>query len=446
MIAYARQFAHFQRNARLYLVSNALSGVTTGILLLLYNLYLASLGYNADFIGLVLFVGAIGGGLAIFPAGYCIDRFRGKPILIWSNLLIGCAGAGQILFRQPIPLLLSAFIAGIGVAFILVINAPFLTRNSAPDERPHLFSLNLVLSLVTIVLGKLIGGVLPVLFMHTPWLMAPLPAGFGGALAAQSAPRAYQLALLVAGTIAAPSFIPFFLMREDHRRGVGLPRPEAEGLSRPEAEGLPRSLITWACRARVALRNPRAIIRSPLFLLTLVQALIGFGAGLFIPYFNLYFVQHLHLSPALFGLIDGAATATTALFTLVAPWLAARVGRVRSIALTELTSVPLMLTIGLVPIVPLIAPLYLLRQGFMDMSNGVLQVFSMEAVPQQRRGLANSSYQAGFQVANALSSPLGGLIITFLGYSPIFVVAAVCYLLAISTLWANFGKRHKQTE
>ncbi|MGB8344175.1 MAG: MFS transporter [Ktedonobacteraceae bacterium] len=446
MIAYARQFAHFQRNARLYLVSNALSGVTTGILLLLYNLYLASLGYNADFIGLVLFVGAIGGGLAIFPAGYCIDRFRGKPILIWSNLLIGCAGAGQILFRQPIPLLLSAFIAGIGVAFILVINAPFLTRNSAPDERPHLFSLNLVLSLVTIVLGKLIGGVLPVLFMHTPWLMAPLPAGFGGALAAQSTPRAYQLALLVAGTIAAPSFIPFFLMREDHRRGVGLPRPEVEGLPRPKAEGLSRSLITWAYRARVALRNPRAIIRSPLFLLTLVQALIGFGAGLFIPYFNLYFVQHLHLSPALFGLIDGAATATTALFTLVAPWLAARVGRVRSIALTELTSVPLMLTIGLVPIVPLIAPLYLLRQGFMDMSNGVLQVFSMEAVPQQRRGVANSSYQAGFQIANALSSPLGGLIITFLGYSPIFVVAAVSYLLAISTLWANFGKRHKQTE
>jgi len=439
MIAYARQFARFQRNARLYLVSNALSGVTTGILLLLYNLYLASLGYNADFIGLVLFVGAIGGGLAIFPAGYCIDRFRGKPILIWSNLLIGGAGAGQILFRQPVPLLLSAFIAGIGVAFTLVINAPFLTRNSSPDERPHLFSLNLVLSLVTIVLGKLIGGVMPVLFMHTPWLMAPLPTGFGGALAAQPAPRAYQLALLVAGTIAAPSFIPFFLMREDKpgRRQTEQDMSEAIAASTP--------FMMFRATAKVALntlRAPRTIIRSPLFLLTLVQALIGFGAGLFIPYFNLYFVQHLHLSPALFGLIDGAATATTALFTLAAPWLAARVGRVRSIAMTELTSVPLMLTIGLVPILPLIAPLYLLRQGFMDMSNGVLQVFSMEAVPRQRRGVANSSYQAGFQVANALSAPLGGLIITYVGYAPIFVVAAVCYLSAITTLWGNFG--HKQ--
>jgi MFS family permease len=435
MIAYARQFARFQRNARLYLVSNALSGVTTGILLLLYNLYLASLGYNADFIGLVLFVGAIGGGLAIFPAGYCIDRFRGKSILIWSNLLIGLAGAGQILFRQPLPLLVSAFFAGIGVAFTLVINAPFLTRNSTPDERPHLFSLNLVLSLVTIVLGKLIGGVLPVLFMHTSWLMAPLPAAFAGALVGQATPRAYQLSLLAAGTIAAPSFIPFFLMREEKR-----------ATSTTSATTI-RMRIVIARAVGVALhmlRHPRAIIRSPLFLLTLMQALIGFGAGLFIPYFNLYFVQHLHLSPEIFGLIDGGATATTALFTLAAPWLAARIGRVRSIVATELTSVPLMLVIGLVPIVPLIAPLYLLRQGFMDMSNGVLQVFSMEVIVERRRGVANSSYQAGFQVANALAAPLGGLIITYQGYPPIFVVAAVCYLLAISTLWASFGKEQKQ--
>src|SRR5437016_10129335 len=107
---YIQQFGHFQRNARLYLISNALSGVTTGILLVLYNLYLVSLGYGADFIGAVLFVGTLGAGLAIFPAGICVDRFSGKAILIYSNLLIGLAGVGQILFRQPIPLLVSGFI------------------------------------------------------------------------------------------------------------------------------------------------------------------------------------------------------------------------------------------------------------------------------------------------------------------------------------------------
>src|SRR5690242_10709038 len=144
-VEYVHQFGRFQRNARLYLLNNVLTGVTTGILLVLYNLYLVSLGYGADFIGAVLFVGALGAGLAIFPAGICVDRFSGKAILIYSNLLIGLAGVGQILFRQPLPLLVSAFIAGIGFAFILVINAPFLTANSTPDERPQLFSLNIML-------------------------------------------------------------------------------------------------------------------------------------------------------------------------------------------------------------------------------------------------------------------------------------------------------------
>jgi len=96
---YAQQFKRFQRNARLYLISNALSGVTAGILLVLYNLYLVSLGYHTDFVGAVLFAGTIGAGLAIFPAGVCVDRLSGRGVLILSNALVGLAGGGQIIFR-----------------------------------------------------------------------------------------------------------------------------------------------------------------------------------------------------------------------------------------------------------------------------------------------------------------------------------------------------------
>ncbi|GCE19594.1 hypothetical protein KDK_33940 [Dictyobacter kobayashii] len=63
---YIHQFGRFQRNARLYLVSNALSGVTLGILQVLYNLYLIALGYHTDFIGLILFTGTIGEGWLSF--------------------------------------------------------------------------------------------------------------------------------------------------------------------------------------------------------------------------------------------------------------------------------------------------------------------------------------------------------------------------------------------
>src|SRR5450755_3507151 len=115
-IEYIRQFARFQRNARLYLICSALSSVTTGIILVLYNLYLGALGYGTDFIGLALFAVALGAGAAIFPAGVCVDRFSGRDILIWGSVAIGIAGAGQFLLRSPVPLLISDFLAGVGGA------------------------------------------------------------------------------------------------------------------------------------------------------------------------------------------------------------------------------------------------------------------------------------------------------------------------------------------
>jgi MFS family permease len=459
VIEYIQQFRRFQRNARLFLISNVLSGVTAGILLVLYNLYLISLGYHADFVGVVLFVGTIGAGLAIFPAGVCIDRFSGKNILIFSSALIGLAGAGQILFRQPLPLLISAFVVGVGLAFLLVITAPFLTLNSTPEERPHLFSMNISLGLITLVLGEVIGGALPTWFRSIPWLMSPLTSGASSLLSSQPDARSYQLALLFAGAIAAPSFIPLFMMsnvRPPRRTGQvsSLPWPQKNAVNETPvySRGEPLRSPSWrwsslAGRGKAFLSNTISLINtllhSAFFILVLVYVLTGFGAGLFIPYFNIYFVQHLNASPALFGLIDGGANAITALLTLTAPRLAKRLGKINTITLTRLASIPLLLTIGLTSILPLAALFYLIRQGTMDMSAGILQVFSMESVSEKHRGLANSSYQAAFQVPWALAAPIGGLMIVHLGYPPIFLLGAFFYFLTIITLWAKFGWRRQ---
>ncbi len=431
---YVREFGRFQRNARLYLVSNALVGISTGILLVLYNLYLVSLGYGTDFIGLVLFMGTIGAGVAIFPAGICVDRFGGKIVLILNYLTFGVAGAGQILFRQPLPLLASGFVAGVITAFALVVNAPFLTANSTAEERSHLFSLNIVLQLGTTVLGEVLGGALPVWFRTIPQLMAPLPAQLGWLLASQHEPRSYQLALLFAGLLAVPSLVPLFLLSDDRPASV-LPQPTSF------VQNIFVRLSTW--RREVQLQK---VLFSPFFTLLLVQILVGLGAGLFIPYFNVYFVQHLKASSALFGVIDGGANAMNAVLTLVAPWLAMRIGKVKTVTVTRLLGIPLLLAIGLTNLLPLAAILYLFRQGTTDMAMGVFQVYSMEAVPPQRRGLANSSYQAGMQVAWAATTPLGGLLIARMGYLPVFIGGAILYMLAIGVLWVRFGRGREEPE
>src|SRR6266700_2650778 len=221
--------------------------------------------------------------------------------------------------------------------------------------------------------------------------MEPLSPWSSWLLANQPEARSYQLALLLAGIIAGPSLVPLFLLSND--------RPPVT--SQPVTTHSVPSLLLGLEHIQA-----RAVLRSPIFLLSLTQVLIGLGAGLFIPYFNLYFVQHLGTSSALFGLVDGGATAITALFTLGAPLLAVRLGKVSTIALTELASIPLLLILGLTNNLPVAAVVYLFRYGLMDMSVGIFQVFSMEVAPVQHRGLANSSYQASFQIAWALMAPL----------------------------------------
>ncbi len=288
VIEYVQQFRRFQRNARLFLISNVLSGVTGGILLVLYNLYLVSLGYRADFIGVILFIGTIGAGLAIFPAGACIDRFSGKYILIYSTALIGIAGAGQILFRQPLPLLISAFLAGIGLAFLLVITAPFLTANSTPEERPHLFSMNISLGLITLVVGEVFGGALPAWFRSLPWFMAPLPPSASSLLASQPDPRSYQLALLFAGVIAAPSFIPLFMMSNIHpprRTPPTAPLPSTKNLNNETpvySKGVPLrsplgrwSLLRIGDSISRTISTINALLHSAFFYLVLVYLFTG---------------------------------------------------------------------------------------------------------------------------------------------------------------------------
>ncbi len=424
-VEYFRQFTRFQRNARLYLICNVLSGVTTGIILVLYNLYLGALGYGTDFIGLALFAVALGAGLMIFPAGLCVDRLSARFILIWASVFIGIAGIGQFLLRQPVPLLISDFLAGVAGAFLLVLNAPFLTRYSTSNERSLLFSFNIVVALATTVLGELLGGFLPGWFQNNSWLMAPLPTWLVPFLAQQAEPRAYQFALMLAGIIAVPSFIPVFMMSNE--------RPNRVTEQSKERASIRTMVIRWWQHV-----DMRALFFSPVSALLLVVILISLGRGFFLPYFNLYFVKHLGASPALFGVIDGTANALTALLTLGAPWLAARIGKVNTIALTRLIGIPILLAIGLTGMLPIAVILYPLRQGITDMSGGIFQVFFMEEVPSKRRGLANSGFQAADQVGAALTTPLGGLIIARMGYPPVFVIGVVVYVVAFAVLWFRF--------
>jgi MFS family permease len=447
-IAYLRQFVHFQRNARLYLLQSALFGIGLGIFLLLYPLYLSALGYQIDLIGLILFFTPLGTGVALIPAGLCVDRFSGKAILIWSSVVVGIAVLGQILFRDPVLLCISAFGVGIGVSFQYVLNAPFLMQNGTPDERRHLFSLNIVLILAATVLGQLLGGALPVWLREHPSFMF---SRLSWLLASQSLARSYQIALLFGVLIALTSFIPLFLMtanRPTRARLEDQPLPRVLSSRRKPLLSLRKNFQKDTITPRDATdlgitlsfwSRLRRYLFNPLTIMTGAYVLGGFGNGLLFPYIGLFFVEHLGANSALFGIISGSSSAILALAVLLAPWLAIRIGNLKTIVFTSLLALPVLLCISISPFLLLAIILYPLFQALWNMANGIVQLFGMEVIPQKLQGRANSSYQVASQIALAAGTPIGGLLIKHLDYTPVFWITATLFLLTQVIMWWRFA-------
>ncbi|HEY7123209.1 MAG TPA: MFS transporter, partial [Ktedonobacterales bacterium] len=390
--SYLRQFGRMNRNARLYLYSNILSSITVGIFTLLYNLYLVSLGYQADFIGWLLAIGVAGGAVGIAASSPILGRIGAKAALFWSSVVAGAMGALQLIYPAAACLLITSFLAGIAGGLYLIIGAPLLAEGSTESSRGHIFSLNAALALVTTVIGQALGGSLPTLaslpaVVHSPIYQAIQPALVAGAKA-----QSYELALLLAGLIAAPSFLPIILMDPTppaQREGT---RQMGSWLTRQATGSKMRRALLLRSTLSTAWAKGRKALRGPIGQLAVVEGLIGLGAGLFIPYFNLYFVQHLGVSTDLYGLITAGSTLLMALTTLAGPYFAAKLGKVRGTVIAHLASLPFLFTLGLTRALPLVLLAYLVRWSLMNMAEPVLLSFFMSIVPQEQRATANSAY------------------------------------------------------
>ncbi len=447
--SYLRQFGRMNRNARLYLLSNTLNSITVGIFALLYNLYLVALGYQADFIGWLLVIGVAGGALGMVTTSPLIARFGIKATLFWSSVVAAIAGTLQLLIPLAFSLTITSFVLGVAGGVYLVIGAPLLAGGSQESARSHIFSLNASLALISAVIGQALGGFLPNLVslpaISQSWLLHLLsPFLVPGAEA-----RSYELALLVAGIIAAPSFIPIILMdptppiRPSARQAELLPAKRAGALLAEAQWWVNRNL---QARHMAHLRSEvLAFLRGPIGRLAAVEGLIGLGAGLFIPYFNLYFVKHLGISTPVYGLITAIATTLMAVTTLSGPFFAARLGNVRAAVLCHLVSLPFLLLLGFARALPLVLAAYLVRGSLMNLAEPVLLSFFMSVVPPRQRASANSAYNLSYWAFWAAGSAIGGLIIAAANFTLPFVLAAALYLLATGLLWRWFqGRREWQ--
>jgi nitrate/nitrite transporter NarK len=79
---YYRRLQGFSRNTRLYLLFSFFGGLNFSLYFLFFNLYILSLGYEPDFLGLLVALPAIVGTVVAIPAGLLGDRIGYKRALL----------------------------------------------------------------------------------------------------------------------------------------------------------------------------------------------------------------------------------------------------------------------------------------------------------------------------------------------------------------------------
>ncbi len=393
----------FSRNVRLFLLGSFLIGLTAAAAGLLMNLYLKESGADESFIGRFLSSGAFGTTIVAIPAAFVLRRMKLKMVLLTSTIVY--IASIVFLSRMPVTnmLILVGFVSGMAMTFNRIAAAPFFMRNSTPKERTYIFSFNFGVMLIAGMIGSLASG----------WLVSQLSR------LTSTIVSAYQWTLILGSAFGLLAIIPFSMIKA-----------AAPGDEDKEADF---SLALLKRRARLYLR------------LLIPQFFVGVGAGLIIPFLNLYFRDRFNQPPDKIGFFFFAVNTTMLMGILAGPILARKFGMVKTIVSTEILSIPFMIILAFTYSLPLAFAAFLIRGALMNMAQPIGSNFSMEMVSKSEHALVNALMTLGWTSSWMISTAVGGSLIEKHGYTLPLMIAVGLYIVSAILYYLFFRKSEKKT-
>ena len=401
---YINHIRLFKRNARLYLLTVLVTGVAMGVYRLLFNFYVLSLGYDEAALGNLITTTQMTALLLALPMGYIVDRFGRKSALITRSLLLVGSVLGIALFPSLLVFFAMNVVLGIVRSLSAVATAPFLMENSAEEERTYLFSFTSGLQMGSVFVGNWLGGYLP------SWLGKL--RGFD-----PTSSSAYGVSLFAISITAILGVIPLLLIKPVKLKG----RKEKNFSPMEFARDHPKLL--------------GKILIPTLF--------ISIGAGLFIPFMNVFFRVVHGQTDQVIGTLFAWGSLAMGIGLIIAPPIADRLGKIQLVMVTQGLAIPFMILLGFSPWFGWSSVAYFIRMALMNMSNPIYQTFIMEQVDSTSRATVASLYSMVWSFGRAFSPSISGWLQVAYGFDPVFGGAVVLYAIAIILYWAFFLKKGK---
>jgi MFS family permease len=402
MSEYTNRVKAFRPNARLFLLNVMITGAAMGIYRLLFNFYVLSLGFDEALLGSLITTSSLTALLAALPMGYLADLIGRKNSLLISGALISLSVLAMVLWPAQWVFYAMNILSGLAQSLMAVTMAPFLMENSGEEERTYLFSFSAGLQMAMASVGNWIGGYLPT------WVSQVR-------MAAPTSSEAYGGALFVIALIAAIGLAPLALLRT------------------PKMQRSERSVFA---PLSYAARHPALLSK-----LVLPMLITSIGAGLIMPFMNVFFrVVHSQPDPVIGSLFAWGSLAM-GLGLLIAPPLADRMGKIQFVVITQGLSIPFLILLGFAPMFWVSAAAFYVRLALMNMSGPVYQTFVMERVEPSSRATVASLVSMSWNFGWAFSPTISGILQVHYGFGPPFLGTIILYVISVWLYWAFFWRR-----
>ncbi|MDP2995142.1 MAG: MFS transporter [Anaerolineales bacterium] len=396
---YWTRVKQFSPNARLYLASIILTGAALGIYRLLFNFYVLSLNMDANVVGQLTSTSSMTALILAVPMGYLADILGRKKAFIIGGLAVCLAVGGMVIWPFKGMLFVMSILSGAAQSLSAVTMSPFLLENSGPEERTYLFSLASGAQMTASFVGNSIGGNLP------SWIAARQ-----GLLPTSS--MAYAGALAIVAVVAMVGLAPFLFMKM------------------PQLKRSERALF-----APFAYAAKEPVLLGKLILPMLVTSI---GAGLLMPFMNVFFRVVYHQSDPVIGTIMAWGALAMGIGLLIAPPIADRMGKIQLVVVTQGLSIPFLALLGFAPWFWLSGMAFYVRIALMNMSGPVYQTFVMERVEPGARATVASLVSMANSFGWAFSPSISGWLQVKYGFGPVFAWVLVLYTISVYLYWKFF--------
>ncbi|MGL5710718.1 MAG: MFS transporter, partial [Cetobacterium sp.] len=364
--------------------------LTTSIVLGVYNVFtgihIKTLGYGEGVIGQVLSIGSLSIAVGSMLNAYFSSKVGLKKTISFGLILmsVGILGVGFI--RNPFLIKISSSLMGVGYGFPFSSIGVLLIENSGESERVKVFSRNFIAQSLGTVCTSYLAGVI----IKT----------FGKVFAAE---KAIPLLYLLCVFIILLGFYPL------------------KGLN--DIDKLKKN------KDKNFFKGFKDVMSGSALKFVIYNTIIGFGAGLVIPFFSVYLKFALNMDNEKVGVIMGLSQLGLVLGGFLVPYISKILGREMTVVVCQLLSIPFLISIAFPQGVFIMGLSFFLRSTLMNLNQPLIQNISLETVDYDNRALMSSVISMSSNATRAISMIIAGYLMENVSYTAPYYLTVVLYLI-----------------